>query len=79
MQAPIQESYAGTFCENDTAPYSVITEDTLPQERKGPELEVDHVFWCSEETVVSRTLDVCSRIDLTMLYTCRSIASTSKF
>ena len=22
-----------------------ITEDTLPQERKGPELKVDHVFW----------------------------------
>ncbi len=33
------------FCEKDTAPSSAqlqITEKTLPQKRKGSELEVDH-------------------------------------
>ena len=37
VQAPIQESYAGTVCENHTAPSPVqlqITEETLPQERQ---------------------------------------------
>ncbi len=35
MQAPIQESCAGTLCENKTAPSSIqlqIAEDTLIQE-----------------------------------------------
>ena len=46
MQAPIQEieSYAGTFCENNTSPSSVKLQIKKKlKERKGPELEVDHV------------------------------------
>ncbi len=44
MQAPIQESCAGTLCENDTAPSPIqlqIAKDTLPQEG------VDHESMCS--------------------------------
>ncbi len=40
---PIQESCAGTLCENDTAPSPIqlqIAEDTLPQEG------VDHESMC---------------------------------